>query len=187
MGDQEFSWAELFLREIERVHVRLEQVLDVLNCRECWLQVELYLAMRQHDPTFAINRYCYSGARRNCKADFSSENGGGMIAELKLLGNGYLSKCFDGTGRLERFQPEAPGGRVIITSEQLDAATGYFLHDCARLRSAKGVSERYMILIVDRREPMDTLGSALIAAQLSAEELSWTAPSGSYIARVWRI
>jgi hypothetical protein len=111
-----------------------------------------------------------------------------MIGELKVLGNGYMAKCFDGSGRIpDCFHTVNEGVRVSLSAEHLAAATGYFLHDVNRLQNAPGDYARYMILVVDHRPPADRLGRALLAVRLSDDEETVCSPAGDWLARIWRL
>jgi hypothetical protein len=178
------DWPGLFEAAFRFVEPRLERVIDFSGCRESWLQAEICLFLREHGSDVSVNDYALGGG---CKADFHATAPSQMVAELKLLGNGYAAKCFDGTGQLDRFQPAPGRDRVPITAANLTASTGYFLHDCARLARIRGVRERYMILLVDRRGVADRLGRALLAARLSQDEWTFTPASGSYLVRLWRL
>ena len=110
-----------------------------------------------------------------------------MAAEVKVLGNRYMPKVFDGTGRLEGFLRAASVGRVTITAAHVSEAQGYFLRDCARLAAIQEVKERYMILVVDVGGEMDKLGQALSAARISRAEWTWRGDSRRFFVRMWRI
>jgi hypothetical protein len=179
------TWPDLFRRAIEHVGPRLSLVLDLADCRERWLQAEMYFYLRRLDPAFEIGRVPIG---RNSKADFYGESPTKMIAELKVLGSGYLAKCFDGTGKIPECYCSKPvGTRVPVTAEHLDNAQGYFLHDVNRLRSVPGEYSRLMILVVDRRPPVDRLGQALMAVQISPHELTVESTAGDWIVRIWTV
>jgi hypothetical protein len=177
-------WPSLFEEAFRSFEPRLERVITFASCRESWLQAEMCLFLRDRGADVSVNSYSLGGG---CKVDFHATSPSPMVAEMKLLGNGYAPKCFDGTGKLHRFQPTSEGGRVRITTSDVAAASGYFLYDCARLGRIQKIAERYMILVVDRRGTMDRLGHALLAAQVSDEEWTIEPPSRSYLVRVWHL
>lgn len=120
--------------------------------------------------------------------DLYGESPAKMVAELKVLGNGYAPKCFDGTGRIpECFHSAGEGSRVMATRKHLSAAIGYFLHDVNRLRAVCREYERYMILVVDKRPPMDRLGRALLTVKVANEELTVESPDNDWLARIWTL
>ena len=179
------AWPSLFADAIRHAGPELSLMLDVSDCRERWLQGEMFLYLRRFDPAFEISR---ASAGFNSKADFYGESPRPMIAELKLLGSGYAMKCFDGTGAIaECFTSAAAGARVPVTEEHLTRACGYFLHDVNRMRVAEGDYERYVILVVDQRPPLNPLGKALLAIQIGQDELTVESPRGDWIARIWTV
>lgn len=178
------AWPALFTDAFASIGPRLERVIDLASCRELWLQAELCLYLRDRGTDISVNQLAIGGGR---KVDFSAELPTRMAAELKILGNGYSLKCFDGNARVSRFHPKEPEGRVRITDEDFASASGYFLHDCARLRQLSGKFERFMLLVIDRRGRQDSLGRALLAAQVSGEEWTWEPVSRSFVVRIWRL
>jgi hypothetical protein len=184
-AEQPRTWPELFRGAIEQLGPRLSLVLDIADCRERWLQAEMYLHLRQFDPAFQVGHVAVGP---NSKADFYGESPERMVAEVKLLGSGYKAKCFAGTGIIpECFSAAKSGARVRVQAEHLADATGYFLHDVNRLQSLNGDYARFVILVVDQRPPLDRLGRALLAVQLSDDEVTVESPAGDWIARIWAI
>ena len=177
-------WPELFESAFRSLAPKLERVLAFASCRESWLQAEICLYLHKHGSDISTNSYSLG---RGNKIDFHAKTPTPMVAELKLLGSGYAYKCFDGLGQLDRFQPTARRRRVRITPADLKHATDYFLRDVYRLSRVEAAVERYMILVIDQRNPMDALGRALLAAKLPGEEWTWKPKIGSYLVRVWRL
>lgn len=180
-----FDWSALFADAIRHVGPRLSVALDLSDCRERWLQAEMYFYLRQFDPEFRIGHIAVA---RGSKADFFGMTPAPMIGELKVLGSGYHRKCFDGSGSIPScFTSSDAGVRTHLTDEHLLNAGGYFLHDVHRMRSFIGDYERYVILVVDQRPPLDDLGAALLSIQVAEEETTVESPTGDWLARIWKI
>ena len=90
---------EYWMRELERFFESradsLVEVLDAANCREAWLQAEMFRSFRHSAGlrSFSVNTLPI-GPRKN--ADFSADDPSRVVGEVKILGWDYFTKDITG-------------------------------------------------------------------------------------------
>ena len=158
---------QMFFREIE---VPLSFVLNAEGCREGWVQAELFRRFRPRNRTFNVNCSLES---RQAKHDIVSGTPPSLVAELKVYGlSGYYTKNLYGKSNVSAFHPSGDE-RVAYTREMIEALNpqpGSYLKDVLRLAQTVGVTERLMILVLQKAVTIDRFGQAMLAIQVSERE-----------------
>jgi hypothetical protein len=122
------NWLKFFETTIKAIREPLSVVITASGCREGWLQGELFRAGRRYD--LRVNEHRLPERQT---ADVSCGDRPDMLAEIKIVGAGFLPKM-----------------------------EGYIERDVRRMRevSSHG-TERYMILIIPESDAKTKLGEYL--------------------------
>jgi hypothetical protein len=168
------SWSDRFLGLFAKIASPLAVVLDAEGCREGWLQGEFYRHFHTPQNDFRVN--CSCGDKR-AKHDLYCEHPAKMAAELKVYGlSGYYRKNLYGGSNLGQFLPATNGERVFLHQEEIERlqpTASSYLADVLRLQRLPASWERYMILVLQKAEKPDEFGRAILAVQVSPQELEW--------------
>jgi len=165
------AWVEPLQEFFREIEAPLSFVLNAEGCREGWVQAELFRRFRPGNPTFNVN--C-SLTSRHAKHDIVSGAPPSLVAELKVYGlSGYYPKNLYGKSNVSAFHPAPGGERVFVTHEMIEALQPEprsYLGDVLRLSRTADVTERLMILVLQKSATVDRFGRAMLAVQISERE-----------------
>ena len=159
------TWIEALREFFQRIEAPLSVILNANGCREGWIQGELFRHFRPTDATFKVN--C-SHASNRIKHDIVCGRPVSLVAEMKVYGlHGYLEKNLYG-GNLAAYQPPSEDHRIPVTLDtilKLQPTPGSYLNHVRRLSLTADVSERLMILVLQKAATIDRFGRGFLPSK----------------------
>jgi hypothetical protein len=186
-------WQGFWIRAFGNMAPRLADVLKANGCREGWVQGEFFrLAGKYAAPCLLhVNTRPPSGSRG--AFDLSSDGSHPMIAEIKIVGGGYLRKNINGYHGLldlpQGWTLTGCTGQASRNEIRFNAAEGSIFKDLSRLWNEPWDKaqprQRHMIVVVPDDHVDTNIGPILTSMSFVGEEVNVRFPG--FLVRLWHL